>query len=148
MATTTRLCAHHDAIRRKLEALEVELEVRPESLQLLRATCHSLRQLVDDHLRAEEPLVDWVDQSLAPAQREQLNTDHVVAQQLLRDLDDLLTVRAKVPTSLLLELCDRLIMTLRRHLEMEEREVFPMNDRVGVAPAASPSWGPSTEVAT
>ena len=125
MTTTAMLKKDHEILRRKLDFLEAALQVAPQSVFVLREMCHSLTRMLDEHIhREDEALMPYANR-IRGILRYRADQDHADQRLILRDVNALLLLGLKMPTSKVVTLLSHLIEELREHMAEEEREVFP-----------------------
>ena len=114
----------HETLRQQLDLLELELRHSSELGRPIQELCHSIRRLLDAHVREEEPVVSPYTHRIVRALRQRV--DHADEQALLSGVDATLSAHIELPASVIVQRLDRAMGALRTHMAIEEREVFPV----------------------
>jgi hemerythrin-like domain-containing protein len=129
MKAIERLRRDHRILRAKLAVLESALQMGPETWFVLREVCFTLARQLRDHIRREEALVAECRNALNPKVLAEVVVEHKDEPQHLRTINRLFTSE---PTQSLERIGPELtsvIDGLRRHMDEEERELFPIFER-------------------
>jgi len=148
MGATEVLRKDHQLLREKLEFLEAAMQVAPEAQFALREMCWSLARVLDAHIKREEQVLAPYGNRIAALTQYHLAQDHADQRVVLRDVNALLLGGIKTPVSRVMPPLSHLIDELREHMEEEEREVFPVVDRVASEQPQAPPAAPAAPVIT
>jgi iron-sulfur cluster repair protein YtfE (RIC family) len=148
MGATEVLRKDHQLLREKLEFLEAAMQVAPEAQFALREMCWSLARVLDEHIKREEQVLAPYGNRIAALTQYHLAQDHADQRVVLRDVNALLLGGIKTPVSRVMPPLSHLIDELREHMEEEEREVFPVVDRVASEQPQAPPAAPAAPVMT
>ena len=129
MAATAMLRKDHEILRQKLDVLEGALQVAPHVPFMLREVCHSLTRLFEQHVRREEHALAPYAHHFGSSERRQELETHAHHLVMLEDLNAMLLLGIKMPTSVVVERLAELIRVLRTHMADEETGIFPVIDR-------------------
>ena len=128
VSVTRSLRRDHRVIRQQLELLEGVLTV-PERPGIIRVACHALARSLNEHVRREERYLAPHASRLCGVSGYHMVRDHTEFLGLLRDVDTLFFSGHRMPGSVLVEPLSRFARDLRRHIAVEEQEVFPAIDQ-------------------
>ena len=133
MRAIDRLKRDHEILRSKLSVLETALGIGEATWFVLREVCFTLSRQVADHIRREEALVGACLRSLSPQMIDKVgraSVEHRDEPEHLRTINRLFVQEpdhslARIKPKLL-----DLIHGLRKHMAEEERELFPVLERL------------------
>ncbi len=154
MNAIERLKRDHKILRAKLDVLEGGLRMGPEAWFVLREVSHTLARQLRDHIRREERLVAACRQVMATHTVEQMTVEHRDEPERLRILSRLFLADGAHTLEEVKPMLTDVIDGLRHHMAEEEREFFPVLERVlaghevAMQPAASPGPAGFEEVMT
>ena len=116
----------HDALRRKLALLESALRFSPHTWYVLREACFLLSRRLHEHMEREAKLADWfADDPIVAGALGPMLCAHQPDFRRLRDVNQqLIQEPEQLPEALEPSLA-ALIESMRRHLDEQERRLFP-----------------------
>ncbi len=127
MKAIDRLTRDHKLLRSKLDLLESTLGMGPASKwYILREICYTLSCQLQDHIQREEALVASCRQALSPEALAHSQIEHRDEPQLLRKVNHLFIEEGGRATEQVRAVLSEVIPRLRRHMDEEEVELFPM----------------------
>lgn len=130
MSVTQSLRRDHQILRAKLKLLEAAMRVAPEAQFALREMCWSLGRMLEMHIQREADTLRPYSNRIRALTQERMAHDHADQRVVLRDVNALLLGGIKAPVSKVVPPLAQLIEELKEHMEEEEKEVFPMVDRL------------------
>jgi len=130
MGVTESLRKDHQILRAELRLLEGAMRVAPEAQFVLREMCWSLARMLEDHIWHEAEALRPYSGQIQGLMQARMARDHADQEIILRDVNILLLGRIKAPTSQIVLPLGHLIDELREHMDEEERELFPVIDRI------------------
>jgi len=130
MHVTDELRTDHQILRAKLRLLEAAMRVAPEAQFVLREMCWSLAQMLDDHIKHEIEVLQPYRNRIQALTQEHMAQEHADQQVTLQDVNALLLRGLHTPMSKVVPPLAQLIEELRKHMDQEEREVFPLVDQI------------------
>ena len=144
MKAVERLKRDHGILRSKLGVLETALKLGPETWFVLREMCHTLARQLRDHIRREEALVAACRSSMTPESLRHVEVEHRDEPERLRMLNRLFIGESGESLERIRPVLMEVVEGLRRHMDEEEAELFPILERVlagreDVPPGAEPS---------
>lgn len=126
MDSVSSLRADHVLLRRKCSLLESILQARPEGRLAVVELVRSLRRLLEDHCKREQPLLQdsrcqdhFYGQAVAAS-------DHDAEREILRMVNQLLMARVKSSRMLVLMRLSQAIEQLQMQMDRQERLIFPI----------------------
>ena len=131
-ATTEFLRRDHAFLRKQLELLEAAMRMAPESQLVLREMCFLLSGMLQEHLRCEEEALPPYRRRLYALHQERLGRPYDTQRTLLAEVNALLLNGLRAPSGEVVGRLTRLIRGLREQMAAEEREVFPLVERLAV----------------
>lgn len=126
MKAIERLRRDHVILRSKLDVLESALKIGPDAWFVLREVSHTLARQLRDHLRREEELVAACRAALREEALVHLTVEHGDEPQRLQALHRLFVKESGQSLSRIEPVLTEIIEGLRRHMEEEEMELFPI----------------------
>jgi hemerythrin-like domain-containing protein len=130
MGVTELLTQDHKFLRAELRLLEAAMRMGPEAPFVLREMCASLASMLEDHIWHEaEALRPYCDR-IEAFRRERMAREHADQQIVLRDVNTLLLGGMNAPVNRVAPSLTQLMEELREHMDEEERELFPLVDRI------------------
>ena len=126
MHAVERLRRDHGILRAKLDVLEAALRMGSETWYVLREVCFTLARQLRDHIRREETLVAKCRKAMNPKVLAEVSFEHKDEPQFLRTLNRLFMNRSSRSFEQIGPPLTQLITGLRRHMDEEERELFPL----------------------
>lgn len=140
MKTVERLRRDHALLRSKLDVLEAALGMGPATWYVLREVCFTLARQLRDHIRREEELVAACREAIDPTALAEFAVEHRDEPAHLRTINRLFLSESGQSLERIRPALTEVIRGLRRHMEEEERELFPILERVcgEQAPSAPP----------
>lgn len=148
MDVTERVRQDHRILRAKLRLLEAAMQVAPEAQFVLREMCWSLAHMLDAHITHENEVLQPYSNRINALTKERMAQEHADQRVVLRDVNTLLLGGLKTPISAVVPPLAHLIEELRAHMEEEERELFPMVDRLAEEPVQTVPPPPVAPVMT
>ena len=130
MKAVDRLRRDHTILRAKLEVLESALRMGPETWFVLREVCFTLARQLRDHIKREEELVVACRNALDPRVLAEVSVEHHDEPEHLRAINRLFVSEAGHSLERIKPALTEVIQGLRRHMEEEEHELFPLLERV------------------
>lgn len=138
MSLTAPLRNDHQALRSRLGLLKGAMRVAPEAQFALRELCWSLARLLEAHIEREgQVLASYSNETQALA-RARITHDCADQHIVLRDVNALLLNGLRTPLGTVVPRLAHLVEELEECVEEEEREVFPMVDRIAEEEALDP----------
>lgn len=130
MNTVERLRRDHKILRAKLDLLESALRIGAQTWFVLREVCFTLSRQLRDHIRREEELVAACRSAMNPKVLAEVVVVHREEPQLLQTVNRLFVTEAGQSWERLRPLLTGVIEGLRRHMDEEEAELFPILERM------------------
>jgi len=144
MNAVDRLRRDHQILRAKLNVLEAALRVGEEAWFVLREVCFTLSRQLRDHIRREEELVAACRAAMNPKVLAEIVVEHRDEPAHLRALNRLFVSAPTHAVERIRPALEALIHGLRQHMAEEERELFPIFERVlGEGARTGPGTAPS-----
>ena len=129
MNAIERLKRDHAILRSKLDILESALQFGPRMWFVLREVCFTLSRQLTDHIRREEELVARCRRSLSQRAALHITVEHRDEPQVLRTINRLFVETRGESLTKVRPVLANLIERLRRHMDEEEVELFPVLER-------------------
>ena len=130
MKAVERLKRDHGILRSKLGILDAALKMGPETWFVLREICHTLARQLRDHIRREEALVAACRSSMTPESLRHIEVEHRDEPERLRTLNRLFIGESGESLERIRPVLMEVVEGLRRHMDEEEAELFPILERV------------------
>ena len=130
MDAVERLKRDHLILRSKLDLMEAALGVGEPGWFVLRELCLTLSRQLQDHIRREEELVAAARQALNPQVLAEVVVEHQDEPEHLRTINRLFVQEEHCSLERIRPALLAVISGLRRHMAEEERELFPILERV------------------
>lgn len=142
MSLTAPLRKDHQALRSRLELLKGAMRVAPEAQFALRELCWSLARLLEAHIEREGQALAPYSDGIQALARARLRHDCADQRLVLRDVNALLLNGLRTPLGIVVPRLAQFLEELEECMEEEEREVFPMVDRIAEDEAPEPPVAP------
>ena len=126
MNAIERLKRDHKILRSKLDVLEAAMRMGPETWYVLREVCYTLSRQLQNHLRREEALVDACRAELKREHLAHVVVEHRDEPERLRTLNRLFLQTDGHSLKQVKPVLRDVVEGLRRHMDEEERELFPL----------------------
>ena len=126
MNAIERLKRDHAILRSKLDVLEAALRMGPETWYVLREVCYTLSRQLQDHLQREEALVDACRAALKREPLARAAVEHRDEPERLRTLNRLFLHTGGESLQQVKPVLQDVVQGLRRHMDEEERALFPL----------------------
>lgn len=126
MRAIERLKRDHQILRAKLDVLESALGMGSQTWFVLREMCHTLSRQLEDHIRREERLLDAYRHALGQELQARVALEHHDEPAHLRAVNRLFLDERGQSLEQIRPVLRAMIQGLRRHMEEEERDMFPM----------------------
>lgn len=127
MNAIDRLRRDHQILRSKLEVLEAALRLTPPTTWfILRELCYTLSRQLQDHIRREEQLIATCRATLSPNVLAHTQLEHEDEPQLLRTVHHLFVEEGGQALERVRAALNELTPRLRRHMDEEEADLFPV----------------------
>ena len=130
MDAVSRLRRDHRILRAKLEVLETALRMGDEAWYVLREVCFTLSRQLRDHIRREEQLIASCRRAMTPTALAEAVVEHRDEPAHLRTLNRLFVSSPTQAVEHVRPALQEMIEGLRHHMAEEERELFPIFERV------------------
>ena len=131
MRAVDRLRRDHEILRTKLDVLEATLRMTPPTTWfILRELCYTLSRQLQDHIRREEELVTACRNSLSSEVQTHMQLEHDEEPQLLRTVNHLFIEEGGKAIEQIRGVLGELLPRLRRHMDDEEAELFPVIEEI------------------
>ena len=130
MKAIDRLKRDHAILRSKLDVLEAALGMGPETWFVLREVCFTLSRQLRDHIKREEGLVAACRKAMNPKVLAEVAVEHKDEPAHLRTINRLFVSQAGHSLDRITPALTDIIQGLRHHMAEEERELFPILERV------------------
>ncbi len=130
MNAVDRLRRDHQILRSKLDVLETALRMGDETWYVLREVCFTLSRQLRDHIRREEQLVASCRRTMTPKALAEVVVEHRDEPAHLRTLNRLFVSSPTHAVDRIGPALTEVIHGLRHHMAEEERELFPIFERV------------------
>ena len=129
MNAVNRLRRDHKILRSKLDVLEAALKMGPETWFVLREVCFTLSRQLRDHIKREEDLVAACRQAMTPTALAEVAVEHHDEPVHLRTINWLFAFESNYSLERLTPELQGVIRGLRRHMDEEERKLFPIFEK-------------------
>ena len=129
MTAVDRLKRDHKVLRAKLSVLEAALNLPGDTWFVLREICFTLSRQLRNHIHREEELVAACRAAMNPHVLAEVAVEHHDEPQLLRTINRLFVSEEGHAMEHIRPSLEKAIGGLRRHMDEEERELFPILDR-------------------
>ena len=140
MNAVERLRRDHRILRSKLSVLEAGLGMEGDTWFVLREVCFTLSRQLRDHIRREDDLVAACREAMNPKVLAEVVVEHTDEPKHLRTINRLFVSEAGHSLERIKPALTEIIHGLRHHMAEEERELFPILERVlGEREAAEPA---------
>jgi hemerythrin-like domain-containing protein len=126
MNAIERLKRDHKILRSKLDVLEAALRMGPETWYVLREVCYTLSRQLQNHLQREEALVDACRAELKDEPLARVVVEHRDEPERLRTLNRLFLKAEGHSLQQVRPVLQDVVEGLRRHMDEEEQELFPL----------------------
>jgi iron-sulfur cluster repair protein YtfE (RIC family) len=130
MNAVDRLKRDHTILRSKLDVLQSALAMGPETWYVLREVCFTLSRQIRDHIKREEALVARCRKAMTPKALAEVAVEHKDEPAHLRTINRLFVTEHGHSLERIKPALTEVIQGLRRHMDEEERELFPIFERV------------------
>jgi hemerythrin-like domain-containing protein len=130
MDAVDRLRRDHAILRSKLDVLQSALTMGAETWYVLREVCFTLSRQLRDHIKREEALVAACRKAMPPKALAEVAVEHKDEPAHLRAVIRLFTTEAGHRLEHIKPALTQIIEGLRRHMDEEERELFPIFERL------------------
>ncbi len=130
MRAIDRLKRDHVILRSKLSVLESALGMGPETWFVLREVCFTLSRQLRDHIKREEALVAACRQAMDPRTLATVAVEHHDEPEHLRTINRLFMQETSHTLERIRPALTDVIQGLRRHMDEEERGLFPVLEDV------------------
>jgi len=145
MNAVDRLRRDHTILRSKLDVLHSALTIGSETWYILREVCFTLSRQLRDHIKREEDLVVACRKAMTPKALAEVVVEHKDEPAHLRTINRLFVSQADHSLDRIKPALTQVIEGLRRHMDEEERELFPIFERfLKEQEATSPPISPTT----
>ena len=129
MNAVERLRRDHTILRSKLDVLQSALTIGSETWYVLREVCFTLSRQLRDHIKREEDLVVACRKAMTPQALAEVVVEHKDEPAHLRTVNRLFVSQADHSLDRIKPALTQVIEGLRRHMDEEERELFPIFER-------------------
>lgn len=136
MNAVERLRRDHKILRSKLEVLEGALEMKADTWFVLREVCFTLSRQLRDHIRREETLVAACRSQLKPEVLSSIKLEHHDEPNHLRAINRLFVSEGGHSLKQIRPALLEVIKGLRKHMDEEEKTMFPLLESLMEKPAA------------
>ena len=126
MNAIDRLRRDHTILRSKLNVLEAALGMGEPTWFVLREVCCTLSRQLRDHIRREEELISAYRTTLSPELLHALSVEHHDEPRHLRTINRLFTQETSQSLRRIAPILLDVIAGLRKHMDDEERDLFPI----------------------
>lgn len=130
MTAVDRLRRDHKILRAKLNVLQSALDMGPETWYVLREVCFTLARQLRDHIKREEDLVTLCRAAMNPKVLAEVTVEHRDEPAHLRTINRLFVSEGTRSLERIKPAVGDVIEGLRRHMDEEEAELFPILDRM------------------
>lgn len=139
MHAIERLRRDHAILRSKLTVLEIALEMGIGAWFVLREICFTLSRQLGDHIAREEELMAAYRHAVPPETSAVLAAEHRDEPRHLQTINRLFISEGADRMSYIRAALKTVIAGLRRHMDEEERQLFPLLERcLGAVTPAPP----------
>lgn len=129
MNAIERLKRDHAILRSKFDVLEAGLRMGPETWHVLREVCFTLSRQLQNHMKREEDLIMACRSVMTPSALADLAVEHRDEREHLRTINRLFVGEHSHTLERIRPSLTAVIQGLRRHMQEEERELFPILER-------------------
>ena len=137
MHAVERLRRDHTILRAKLDVLQSALTIGSQTWYVLREVCFTLSRQLRNHLKREEELVAACRNAMTPTALAEMVVEHTDEPAHLRALNRLFVAQADHSLDRIKPALTQVIEGLRRHMDEEERALFPILERMLAEPDAA-----------
>ena len=130
MRAIDRLKRDHKILRTKLGVLEAGVKMGPDAWFVLREVSYSLARQLRDHIRREEALVAECRTALNADALQHIAVEHRDEPERLRTVSRLFVQEPGRTLAHVAPVLEEVVTGLRRHMEEEETDLFPILERV------------------
>ena len=138
MNAVERLRRDHTILRSKLDVLQSALTIGSETWYILREVCFTLSRQLRDHIKREEDLVVACRKAMTPKALAEVVVEHKDEPAHLRTINRLFVSQADHSLDRIKPALTQVIEGLRRHMNEEEYQLFPIFERVLSEQAPAP----------
>lgn len=130
MDAVARLKRDHHILRSKLDVLEGALKMGSSAWFVLREVCFTLARQLRDHMRREEDLVLACRRAMAPHMLAEIAVEHKDEPEHWRAINQMFLTEEGHSVEKIAPILQATIEGLRHHMAEEERDLFPVFERV------------------